>query len=348
MPPAEVVKAVAYGYGLISENPILAKHELRETIRDRVNPRLAKLLAADPTEIVLTRNATEALYLAALGLALEPGDEVLLTSQEHPAGRQPWEYRKHLQDIRVKEVFIPSPFEHEDQVVERIFSGISHRTRALAFCHVTRGGHLYPVKRLAAMARERGITSVVDGAQAIGMLPVDLHDLGCDVYAASLHKWMLGPMGTGMFYVRKDARKRIRSLFSPDSNTEQPNYALGGTADLPVRAALNAALSFVDGIGIRAIERRNRYLSDYLKVRLARMPSVQLMSGPTPQTSAPGSTIFEMDGVDALGVVPRLAKEKGIHIDEHTRDGHNAIRVSTHFYNTRREIDRLIVALKAL
>jgi selenocysteine lyase/cysteine desulfurase len=347
MPPAVVREAVCRGYELHSRDPIRAKAELREIIANRTMPNLATFFGASPEEISLTRNATEALHLAVTGLKLEGGAEVLITSQEHPAGRRPWRFLAARRDIDLKEVFIPSPLESAEQAIDLITGALTSRTQALAFCHVTRGGHLYPVKALCDMARDHDIATVVDGAQAVGMFPVDLNDLGCDAYAASLHKWMLAPIGTGMMYIRREARRRWQSVFDEVSTPEQPNYAPTGTEDLPVRAAIDAAVTFLQQIGIENIASRDRLLSDHLKSRLTAMPAATILSGPTPETSAPGSTIFELEGVDAVGAVAILEPE-GLHIDEHARDGHNAIRISTHFYNTTEQIDRAVEALGEL
>ncbi len=347
MPPAMVADAAARGYVMHSQDPLRAKHELSDIVANRTMPHLAAFLGVDPDEIVLTRNATEALYLQAIGLELRSGDQVLMTTQEHPAGARPWRYRQARDGIDLQEVFVPSPIESPDQVVELMTAQMTDRTRAVAFCHVTRGGHLYPVKQLCAAARERGIASVVDGAQAVGMFPIDLHDLGCDVYAASLHKWMLGPIGTGLWYVRRGARKRWRSPFEPAPTLERPGYAPGGTADLPVRAAIDSAVGFIESIGIESIAARDRHLSDYLKGRLAEIPSVRIVSGATRDTSAPGSTIFVVDGIDPIASVATLDARK-LYIDEHVRDGHQAFRVSTHFFNTTDEVDRVVAALRAL
>ncbi len=348
MPPAAVSEAVAAGYEALSKEPLRGKTELGEAIAGRVVPGLASLLGARTDEIVLTRNATEALHMGAVGARLRPGDEVLITTQEHPAGSRPWEYRALHDGVRVRKVFIPSPFETGEQVVGLVEEALTPATRALAFCHVTRGGHLYPVKRLCAMARERGIVSHVDGAQAVGMFPVDLHDLGCDTYSASLHKWLLGPMGTGVFFVRADARDRVESAFAHDATPDAPAYQPPGTTGLPVQAALAASLDFVETLGIDNIAARTRHLSDQLKARLADMRGATILSGPTPATSCPGSTIFELDGVDAVEAVALIAERASIHIDEHQRDGHNAIRISTHVYNTTAEIDRVVQALAGL
>ena len=273
---------------------------------------------------------------------------MIFTSQEHPAGLRPWLFRAARHGIQATDIFVPSPLEGEDHVVELFERAITSRTKAIAFCHVTRGGHLYPVKRLATMARSHGLLSLVDGAQALGQFPIDLDDLGCYAYSASLHKWLLGPVGTGVLFVREGARSRLRSAYAHDATPEAPALAPPGTADLPVRAGLGAALDFAETVGLDNVAIRTRYLSDYLKTQLEVMAGVTVLSGSTARTSCPGSTIFEMEGVDAMALVPVMDEQHAIHIDEHQRDGHNAIRVSTHIYNTTVEIDRLIAALEAL
>lgn len=347
MPPTLVVEAVASGYARISQEPLHGKHDLQEAIADDVMPRLSSFFGAIPSELSLTRNATEALHLQALGLRLGRGDEVLITTQEHPAGKRPWQLRASRDGVRVTEVFVPSPLPPPEEVVELVESAVGPSTRAIAFCHVTRGGHRYPVVELCAMARSRGLLSLVDGAQAVGQFPVDLGELGCDAYSASLHKWMLGPVGTGFMFVRESAREQIVTTFAPDATPASPQHAPGGTADFPVRAAIAASLDFVSLLGLDQIEARCRYLSDYLKGRLGELPDVVALSGHR-DWSAPGQTIFEKVGLDAVAAVPLMEDGAAAHIDEHQRDGHNAIRVSTHIYNTTAEIDRLIDALKAV
>ena len=345
MPPSVVVKAVCDGYEAISREPLHGKHDLQDKIAKEVIPGLARMFGAEADEMVLTRNASEALHLQTIGLELNPGDEVIITTQEHPAGHRPWMFRKERDGIVVKEVFIPSPLESGDDVVNRLEAAVTRKTKALSFCHITRGGHRYPVKKLAAMARDQGLLTLVDGAQAAGQFPINLHDLGCDAYTVSLHKWILAPAGTGFLYVREDARDRIRSAFSPGATVEAPGFDPPGTMDFPVRAAIGTALKFVNTLGLENIEKRCRTLSDYLKAGLADIKGVKLLSSPAEETSAPGSTIFEKEGLDAMAFVPLMEERIKTHIDEHQRDGHNAIRISTHVYNTMTEIDRLLEAV---
>ena len=346
LPPRSVVEAVTNGYREISRDPIAGKRMLQEIIAERVKPLLAEIFKVETSELVLTRNASEGLYLQSAGLKLAPGDEVLITTQEHPAGHRPWMVREARDGIKVTEVFVPSPFVSGDEVVKRVETAIKSETKALSFCHVTRGGHRYPVKELVALAKEHGLTVLVDGAQAVGQFPIDLSDLGCDAYSASLHKWLIGPIGTGFFFVRKTSRSSIQSHFSTDLTQGDPGYTPLGTTSLPVYAALQVALDMILTIGLENIENRCRFLSDYLKESLEKVKGVEILSGNSPEISSPGSTIFEAQGVDAINFVTVMAEEHRMHVDEHQRDGHNAIRISTHIYNTQEEIDRLVTALR--
>ena len=345
MPPAVVVNAVRDGYKAISEEPLHGKHDLQDRIKSEVLPSLAKMFGASAEEIVLTRNASEALHLQAIGVQLDPGDEVIITSQEHPAGLRPWMYRGEKDGIIIKRVFIPSPLKSESDVIERFSSAITSKTKAISFCHVTRGGHRYPVKKLVSMANDKGILTIVDGAQAVGQFPINLHDLGCDAYAVSLHKWILAPAGTGFLYIKKESRDRIKSAFTMDGTLNSPGFDPPGTKDFPVRTAILTAVNFVNKIGQENIEERCRYLSDYLKSGLKQIKGVKILSGKINSISAPGSTIFEKEGLDAMEAVPLIEEKIKTHIDEHQRDNHNAIRISTHIYNTTKQIDRLLNAL---
>ena len=348
MPPLEVVDSVNKGYKAISKDPLHGKHHLQETIKNNVIPALAKTFGAKSKEMILTRNASEALHLQTTGLILKEGDEVIVSTQEHPAALKPWIHRKAKNNIKIKTVFIPSPLISERDVVNRLSSAITSKTKAISFCHVTRGGHKYPVKKISRMARKKGIVTLVDGAQAVGQFPIDIKDLECDAYSASLHKWVLAPSGTGFLCVRENSKDYFDSPFDPDASDIHGLFNPPGTKDLPVRAGINSALNFINKIGMKNIERRCRYLSDYLKEGLKKINGITLLSGKSPNLSAPGSTIFEKKQLDAIASVDLFEKRIKFHIDEHQRDGHNAIRISTHIYNSTNEIDALLNELKNL
>ncbi len=347
VPPQPVLDALTEHYRQISSNPTSAKGELHQRIQEIVLPGLADLIGADTDEIAFMSNATEGLDLITKGIPLQPGDEVLTTTQEHPAGIRPWRLRAEREGITLREIPIPSPLTSKDQAIDPLRQAMNDRTKVLFFCQVTRGGLLYPVKELCSLARERGIISAVDGAQAIGNLGIDLYDLGCDIYASSLHKWVLAPMGTGMLYVRKGIQDEFFPLDREKSPPGAARYQAQGTKSIPIRASIGAALEFINKIGMSRIEERNRMLSDHLKAELVKLTGVQLISSTSPQVSSPGMTMFEVEGQGGLEMRARF-QERKIGVDEHVRDGHQAVRVSTHFYNTIAEIDTTIRVLRDL
>ncbi len=350
MPPKPVRDAVAEGFRLMSENPSKAKTTFHHYIEDELRPAMAAFLGAETDEIALARNATEGLYHIINGLDLAPGDRILMTTQEHPSAVRPWKVRAERDGIEIEEIHIPSPLAGEDDLVERISGAIDERTKVLFFCHVTRGGYLYPVERLCALARERGLISAIDGAQAVGMLDVDLAAMGCDLYTNSLHKWFLGPAGTGFLYVSRAMQPAFSTLYAPadEPGVDARRYEIQGTYDLPVRAALGTSLDFLNRIGITNIEQRLRTLSDYLRQALLDVPRLRLLTSLSHEISSPGSTIFEFEGINASRWRGPIEEEAKLHVDDHDRDGHQGIRISTHYYNTTDEIDRCVDKLREM
>jgi len=347
VPPRGVIQTVSEGYRRLAANPAAAKLDQADYLASTLRPAVAGMLGADADEIALTRGASESLYWIANGFDLVPGDEVVMTSQEHPAGLTPWQIRAERSGVIVRQVPIPSPFEDGNEVVSRIERAFTSRTRVLLFCHVTRGGLRYPVKALCELARRRGIISAVDGAQAVGVMPVDLHALGCDLYANSLHKWSLAPAGNGVLYVRKEIQARFQSLFN-SAEADASRYEPIGTSPLPLRLAAGSALKFIASIGVPNIEARTRILSAALARKLAGVPRLKVISPSSRATRSPAITLFEIEGINAVEIQALIQKKYRITVDEHTRDGHNALRVSTHFYNTHQEIDQLIAALQEI
>jgi len=160
---------------------------------------LAKFVGCNRDEIALLRNATEANSYIANGIDLKPGDEVLMTDQEHPGGEHPFNLRAKRYGIVVKKIALPKPVENPAQVLSLVSDAITPRTRVLFFSHITTfTGVVLPAKELCALARSKGIISAVDGAHVPGMMRLNLHDLGCDLYSSSPHKWLSGAQRVGI------------------------------------------------------------------------------------------------------------------------------------------------------
>ncbi len=351
--PKPVTQAVYDGYVYLAETGSEGRSQLWDEV-EASRKTAARFLGADEREIALTRNATQGLSVIANGIRMETGDEVLMTTDEHIAGIQPWTRRARRFGIQVNQVQIPSPPKSRQEVVDLFEQALTPRTKVVFFCHVTRGpGLLYPVKELCDMAREKGIVSAVDGAQTPGMTPVNLHEMGCDLFATSLHKWALTPSGTGCLYVREGFQETFWPTSDgngPWDDREQQLWRIGphGTYERPIRAAIKPALDFLDSIGMDAIYARDRMLSDYLKEQLMEMPGISLGTSTDHALSSPGITSFGVDGWDTSLLRGILHGKAGIVVSRDQRRSHDMIRVSTHFYNTPAEIDRLLEVLREI
>ena len=351
--PKPVTQAVYDGYAYLAETGSEGRYKLWDEVEES-RKSVARFLGAGEKEIALTRNATEGLRFIVNGIRMDPGDEVLMTSDEHIAGFAPWSQRARRYGIRYNQVLIPSPPRDKQEVVDLFEQALTPRTKVLFFCHVTRGpGLLYPVKELCDMAREKGIVSAVDGAQTPGMTPVDLHEMGCDLFATSLHKWALTPSGSGCLYVREEFQDNFwpgSGGNGPWNDREQGLWHIGphGTYERPIRAAIKTALNFLESIGMDAIYARDRMLSDYLKEKLQEMPGISLGTSKDHALSSPGITSFGVEGWDTSLLQGILKGKAGIIVSRDQRRYHNLVRVSTHFYNTPAEIDRLIEVLKEI
>ena len=347
-PPQQVLDAVAEGYLRLSARPEVHRNEQGQYVEETLRPLAGQMMGADPDEIAFLRNAGEALDLIAAAVnGLQPGDEILTTSQEHPTGIGPWRARAERDGVVIREVPIPSPLTSHEDLLERMRAAITERTRVLLFCHVTRGGNLYPLAEMCALAREHGLLSVVDGAQALARVPVNLDAAGCDLYAVSMHKWLLGPSGSGALFVRRELQDAFGRPDTPPGGTAAKRYEISGTFDSPTRLGMAAAIELNNNIGLDSIVARNYHLADRLREGLEALPGdrVRVVSAAEHDLRAPGSTLCEVDGTPAGEIRGTLRQQYDISVDDHVRDGHDALRISTHFFNTEEEVDRLTAAI---
>ncbi len=232
-----------------------------------VRARAASFLGADLDEVALTRNTTEGMNHIAQGLRLEPGDQILSTDHEHPGGSVCWEWLAERTGAEIVRIEMPATATSADQVVELVKRHLTPRTRVCSFSHVsTITGLVMPMAAIAEATRPRGILLVCDGAQAPGMLDVDVHALGVDTYASSSHKWMLAPKGSGLLYVRKEVQERVRPL--PLRTGYQVYTASGGTRNVAGILAHGVAMDFHDTLGRDRVEARCRELRRHLREAL--------------------------------------------------------------------------------
>ena len=342
--PKPVFYAVVDGYRALAADPG-RENPRQEAAQDVLRERLAAFVNAAPGEVALTRNTTEGMSFIANGLDLKAGDEVLCTFHEHPGGLEPWKIKAKRHGVVVRELPFPIPASDPAEILNRFEDAITPRTRVISVSHVTfPTGCLLPVGELASLARARGILTLVDGAHSIGMLNLDMHELGADFYASSPYKWAGAPVGTGFLYMRRESQERVwptvASMGWDDNETGAMRYDRLSQRAGPLLLATIAALEFQDAIGRVRIEQRVRALAARLRDRLRDIPGVTLYASDRPELCC-GLTGFTLDGFDRMDVVDTLWRRNHVWVRE-TDYGLNTVRASTHHYNTQDQVDRLV------
>lgn len=328
---------------------------------EKTSEKIAAFVGASAEEIALTHNVTEGINIVCWGMPLKKGDEVILTTHEHVGNAAPWLNRARLDGIVVKAV---TPASTAAETLQRINDLITKKTRALAIPHIPcTQGQIMPAKEMCKLAKEKGIFSFIDGAHGPGMIPLDLHDMGCDFYASCTHKWMLGPKGTGFLYVRKDLLDTLQTLMVGGSGTGDWNmtnttpklkgYAPDakryyyGTQSLALYKGVDAAIDFVEGIGQLRIEKRIKGFAKYFQDELMSLGDKIEMLTPTEEISR-GSVIgFRLKSTPYNKVYEKVSENK-IRIRSVAENGLNSCRASFHIYNNKQEIDKLLEVLKSI
>jgi len=211
---------------------------------------LAAFVGCKRDEIALLRNATEANSYIANGIDMKSGDEVLMTDQEHPGGEQPWNLRAKRYGVVVKKITLPKPVQDSAQVLKLFNDAITPRTRVIFFSHITTvTGVVLPAKEICALARSKGILSAVDGAHVTGMMRLRVHDLGCDLYSSSPHKWLQAPKGSGFLYVRDEMIDRLWNTIATEG-WEEPKlraerFQRIGSSNVPSLWGLRASIALL-------------------------------------------------------------------------------------------------------
>jgi isopenicillin-N epimerase len=304
---------------------------------------------ASADEIAFTQNATMGMSFIANGLDLAPGDEVVSTNQEHAGGIGGWKLRAKRHGVIVKELALADALpKGPDGVVSMFADAMTPRTKVVVFSHITSGrGILMPTGELCALARERGALSVVDGAQAVGQIRVDVKALGCDAYVASPHKWLLAPKGTGILYIRRDVQPRIWNTLASagfdDDAAGAFRFMHYGTGSPAMVWGLRAALQFIGKIGIDRIARWDGMLTQRLRDGLATMPHVHVLSPADPRFAA-GITTFGVNGHTGRELQDALWAKK-IRVRS---QGDPGVRLSAHLYVSPADIDRVLNVVSAM
>jgi len=322
-------------------------------LREGARAALANFLGADASEIAIVRNTSAANATVVNGLDLGPGDEVVLWDQNHPTNSTSWDVRAERYGYTVKRVSTPPQPMTVQEVLDPFVAAISERTRLVSFSHVSNiSGVMLPARDVVEVAHARGALAMVDGAQSYGCLEVDLHDIGCDFYTGSAHKWFLGPKEAGVLYVRGEVQT---DLWATHVGVGWANAAqdgarkfenLGQRDDAAV-SAVGTAVEFHEMVGPEKVEARVRELAAVLKDELAdRLPGTRFHTPRDPSLSA-GVVVFLPSGLNPREALDTLYTEHNI-AGAGMGGDFTGIRLCPHIYNTLAEIEKVVDAVASL
>ncbi len=349
--PRVVHEAFKRYLDISNQAPVYYMWQILEPNIETVRRRLAAGFGCDPEELAITRNASEALQTAQLGIDLKRGDEVVTTNQDYGRMLNTWDQRVRRDGIRVKKISFPVPPPSMDDLAQRLLGALTPATKVLHFCHITNlTGQIFPVKRICDEARRRGVKTIVDGAHAFAQFPYTLNDLGCDYYGTSLHKWLLAPIGTGFLYVR---RENIASLWplQPAAEGQTDNirkFEEIGTHPAANHNAIAEALSFHEGIGVERKAARLRYVRDRWAKRLAANPKFRIRTNLADPAQSCAIANVQVVGVPTAKVVTRLWDGWRIIATPIAHAEFEGVRVTPNVYTTLEEVDTFTAAMEEI
>jgi selenocysteine lyase/cysteine desulfurase len=316
--------------------------------------KVAEQLGVSPDEIALVRNTSEANNIINLGFPLAAGDEVVLWDQNHQCNNLAWDVRAARYGFQVKRVTVPPNVKSAREILPLFEAALTPKTKVLSLTYISNTtGFRLPAKELCALARQRGIYSHVDGAQAWGYLNLNLRDLGCDSFGASAHKWFMGPKEVGVLYLKQERVPQIwpgvvSAGWNPSalkSDVASRKFENLGQRDDGALSAVGTTVDFHRTLGFANIEARTTELAQALKEGLAKINRVQLVTPMDPKMSG-GVVISHVEGFDRekMGALVKDLYEK------HGIGGAatGGLRLCPHVYNTMADVQAAIHGVQSL
>jgi Selenocysteine lyase len=315
---------------------------------------LAAHVHTDPDNLVYVPNATTGLNIVARSLQLNPGDEILTTDHEYGALDRTWRFLCRKSGAVYQPVPIPLPVTTAEDFIERVWAGVTPRTRVVFLSHITSPTALiFPVKEICRRARDAGIVSIIDGAHTVGQIPLNLEEIGADFYSSNLHKWMCCPKGSAFLYARREMQPLVEPLVvSWGYESEKPSASRfideqewTGTRDIAAYLTTPEAIGFFEEHHWDEVRAKCHTLAQYAREQIAALADLSPLS--------PNSTEWYMQMVtvplqpcDHEQLKTRLYDEFRIEVPTIKWQDKPYVRVSVQAYNTQEDVDRLVEALK--
>ncbi|MFO1451397.1 MAG: aminotransferase class V-fold PLP-dependent enzyme [Opitutaceae bacterium] len=311
---------------------------------------LARVAGADPEEVILTRNATEALAIVIRGLPLVSGDGIVHSDQDYPSVVEAIEQRARTEGLVAQMARLPLHPQNDDEVVRCYEAAVTPRTRAIVITHViNHTGQVVPVRAVAEMARRHRLQVIVDAAHSFGQLAYTVKDLDCDYLGSSLHKWLGAPLGTGLLFVRRDRIEALQPLF-PDTRLPVTNIRklehFGNRPDSAHRG-LREAIRWHESIGTAVKQARMNLLQRRWTSQARSLPRVKLLT-PSDPTRHGAIGTFAVEGMEPETVVRRLLEGHRIFVNAVHHPVIRGVRVTPGLPSSVAEVDAFVEALRSI
>lgn len=347
--PRVVQDAMKRYYDLSNEAPSYFMWRTLDAGREPLRRNLAAMAGCDAEEIAINRNSSEGLETIIFGLTLKAGDEVIVCKYDYPNMMNAWLQREHRDGIKLVWVELDLPSEDEDYLVRQYVNAFTSKTKVLHLTHMINwNGQILPVKKIAQAAHKRGIEVIVDGAHSFAQINYKIPDLEPDYFAASLHKWMYAPIGTGMLYVKKEKIKTLYPLFATHDSPLKGDirkFEHLGTRPFFIEQAIGKAIEFNEMIGIERKQKRLHYLKNYWMERVKDLPSARFYTSMHPQWGCALGTIG-FEGKKPNEIEAFLMSRYNLHTVSIEWQKIKAIRITPNVYTTVKNLDALVMALR--
>lgn len=334
----------------LERQPVAFLGRRYESLMGSAKGTLAHYLGTDAMNLTFVPNATTGINTVARSLQLEPGDEILATDHAYGAIDFTWEYICKQTGAWYLRQSIPLPYDSDDAFVERLWQGVTPRTKVIAISHITSPTALtFPIQAVCDRAREAGILTVIDGAHAPGQIPLDLEAVGADFYAGNCHKWLCAPKGAGFLYVRPEHQAMVDPLVISWGYGQREDFAgrhgWQGTRDIAAFLSVPDAIAFQAAHDWHVQRARCHDLAVETQGRIADLTGLAPIASsgafeqmvtvalPVEDAKALQATLYERFRVEVPGIA---------------WNGGQYIRISFQAYNTREDAGRLLAGLGQL
>ena len=321
-----------------------------EKDRKIMREKLGSVVGCAPDNLIVTRNTTESLDTIISGYPWKAGDEVIYALQDYGAMKLMFEQVAERHGVKVNIVSVPNHPHSDEEIVDLYASKITSKTKMLMVCHMINiTGQILPIKKICAMAHQKGVEVLVDGAHCVGHFPFSISDLGCDYYGSSLHKWLAAPLGNGLLYIASEHIPKIWPLYADYEKDRTKIKRLNhlGTHPAYITLGIQDAIDYLNWIGPKRKEERLRSLRRFWMTALKDVPNV-VINTPWDPKRACGIGNIGLKNITPHTLAERLYKEHSIFTVAIDYANVKGCRITPNVFTSFAELDRFIAAIKTL